>query len=130
MAKLTGVLGTLEEIAKASKEADAIIKAEKVAKGPKLPLDLTSAPLKSKKEISDIAERIARQQLGEHVTSGVKGETKNLAGRSAKENKRIQDTVYNLERSRQIEPLRKLLVTWGISTKQSLVTVRYQTITY
>jgi hypothetical protein len=96
-------LGLAEEVANASKVGKVT---SKVDKGPKLPLDLTSAPLKSKKELNDIAERIARQQLGEHVTS--EGETKNLAGRSAKENKRIQDTVYNLERSRQIDPTQEV----------------------
>ena len=105
MAKLTGVLGTLEEIAKASKEADALIAADKASRvKEKFPLDLVRAKPKTQQEITDIADRVARQQLGEHVTSGKAGDTRNLAGRSMKESKRVQDLQYNLERTKDIQP--------------------------
>jgi len=88
----------------AFKEAQALEAVGK--KPPALPLDLVRAPAKTRKEIDEIAERIARQQLGEHV-KGPRG-TDNLAGRSGKENKRIKDTVYNLERTRQISPTKEV----------------------
>jgi hypothetical protein len=103
MAKKTSIISEgAEALEQAFKEAQAIKKAEK--KGPALPLNLQRAKPKTPQEITDIADRIARQQLGEHVTSGKKGDTKNLAGRSMKESKRVQDLNYELERIKKIQP--------------------------
>jgi hypothetical protein len=52
---------------------------------------------KSKDEINAHAERVARQMMGEHVTSGKAGDTKNLAGRSMKESQRVKALEYELE---------------------------------
>jgi hypothetical protein len=62
-----------------------------------LPLRLTRAMPKSKDEINAHAERVARQMMGEHVTSGKAGDTKNLAGRSMKESQRVKALEYELE---------------------------------
>jgi hypothetical protein len=62
-----------------------------------LPLRLTRAMPKSNAEINAHAERVARQMMGEHVTSGKAGDTKNLAGRSMKESQRVKALEYELE---------------------------------
>jgi hypothetical protein len=62
-----------------------------------LPLRLTRAMPKSADEINAHAERVARQMMGEHVTSGKAGDTKNLAGRSMKESQRVKALEYELE---------------------------------
>jgi hypothetical protein len=59
-----------------------------------LPLVLPRAMPKSKAEINAHAERVARQMMGEHVTSGKAGDTKNLAGRSLKESQRVKNLEY------------------------------------
>jgi hypothetical protein len=59
-----------------------------------LPLRLPRAMPKSKAEINAHAERVARQMMGEHVTSGKAGDTKNLAGRSMKESQRVKNLEY------------------------------------
>ena len=59
-----------------------------------LPLVLPRAMPKSKAEINAHAERVARQMMGEHVTSGKAGDTKNLAGRSLKESQRVKKLEY------------------------------------
>ena len=61
-----------------------------------LPLRLTRAMPKSKAEINAHAERVARQMMGEHVTSGKAGDTKNLAGRSMKESQRVKGLEYEI----------------------------------
>ena len=61
-----------------------------------LPLDLPRAPAKTKAELMAHADRVGRQMLGEHVTSGKPKDTKNLAGRSKKESKRVQQLKYTL----------------------------------
>jgi hypothetical protein len=59
-----------------------------------LPLRLTRAMPKPLSEINAHAERVARQMMGEHVTSGKAGDTKNLAGRSMKESQRVKALEY------------------------------------
>jgi hypothetical protein len=61
-----------------------------------LPLKLPRANL-SDEFINAQADRVARQMLGEHVTSGKAGETKNLAGRSMKESERVKNLNYTLK---------------------------------
>lgn len=61
-----------------------------------LPLRLTRAMPKPLSEINAHAERVARQMMGEHVTSGKAGDTKNLAGRSMKESQRVKGLEYEL----------------------------------
>lgn len=61
-----------------------------------LPLILPRAMPKSKAEINAHAERVARQMMGEHVTSGKAGDTKNLAGRSMKESQRVKNLEYEI----------------------------------
>jgi hypothetical protein len=60
-----------------------------------LPLKLPRANL-SNEFINQQADRVARQMLGEHVTSGKAGDTKNLAGRSMKESQRLKGLNYKL----------------------------------
>jgi hypothetical protein len=60
-----------------------------------LPLKLPRANL-SDEFINAQADRVARQMLGEHVTSGKVGDTKNLAGRSMKESQRVKNLNYKL----------------------------------
>ena len=94
MAKKTSIIGAgLSELEKAFQEAQAIKKAAKV---PALPLNLKRSAPKTKQQLQLEAERVARQMMGEHVTSGKKGDTKNLAGRSMKEAKRVQALDYKL----------------------------------
>ena len=61
-----------------------------------LPLVLPRAMPKSNAEINAHAERVARQMMGEHVTSGKAGDTKNLAGRSMKESQRVKKLEYEI----------------------------------
>jgi hypothetical protein len=67
-----------------------------------LPLRLPRATPKTKQELGQHAERVGRQMLGEHVTSGKKGDTKNLAGRSMRENERIKALEYELAPTKDI----------------------------
>jgi hypothetical protein len=69
---------------------------------PKWPANLPPAPAPSNQEMDAIVDRIARQQLGEHVTKP--GETKNLAGRSIREAKRIKQTQYTTTPTRAVRP--------------------------
>lgn len=93
----------------ASSEADAALAAEKAARMAQLveseralPLRLPRATPKTKEELGAHAERVGRQMLGEHVTSGKKGDTKNLAGRSMKENQRVRELEYELSPTKDI----------------------------
>ena len=60
-----------------------------------LPLVLPRARL-SPDFIDRQADRVARQMIGEHVTSGKPKDTKNLAGRSMKESARVKKLDYKL----------------------------------
>lgn len=60
-----------------------------------LPLVLPRARL-SPEFIDQQADRVARQMLGEHVTSGKPKDTVNLAGRSMKESQRVKGLNYKL----------------------------------
>jgi hypothetical protein len=82
-----GLTGAIDLAIKAAKPA--ISDAERA-----LPLSLPRAMPKSKAEINAHAERVARQIMGEHVTSGKAGDTKNLAGRSLKESQRVKKLEY------------------------------------
>lgn len=93
----------------ASSEADAALAAQKAERMAQLveseralPLRLPRANPKTKQELASHAERVGRQMLGEHVTSGKKGDTKNLAGRSMKENQRIKELEYELAPTKDI----------------------------
>ena len=90
-------------------EATAALAADKAARMAQLieseralPLRLPRAAPKTKQEIAAHAERVGRQMLGEHVTSGKKGDTKNLAGRSMKENQRVKALEYELTPTKDI----------------------------
>ena len=74
----------------------------------KLPIAVPRAEAMTDAQLRAEAERIARQETGQHVTSGEKGDTVNLAGRSQKEAKRVQDLEgqYLLERSKKIPTLK------------------------
>jgi hypothetical protein len=138
MAKKTSLISTgLSELEKAFQQAQALEKAEKFVKKPPqqlyeeglmsksayqdalelesrkkkppaLPLDLVRAKPKTNEEIDKIAERIARQQSGEHVKlserTGNPKDVENLAGRSLKESNRVKGTKYTLERTKEIRP--------------------------
>ena len=63
-------------------------------KEPSLPLDLPRAPNLTKAQLAPIVERVALQQLGEHVRK--KGKTSNLADRSMREVERLKGVNYGL----------------------------------
>ena len=67
-----------------------------------LPLNLPRAPNMSTQDMQAHVDRIARQQLGEHVTSGKPKDTANLAGRSMAEAKRVKGLNYGLSPTRQL----------------------------
>jgi hypothetical protein len=84
-----GLTGAIKQGLKVAKPA--VEEAERA-----LPLILPRAMPKSKAEINAHAERVARQMMGEHVTSGKAGDTKNLAGRSMKESQRVKNLEYEI----------------------------------
>jgi len=63
-------------------------------KDPSLPLDLPRAPNLTKAQLAPIVERVALQQLGEHVRKP--GESSNLADRSMREVERLKGIKYGL----------------------------------
>ena len=66
------------------------------------PANLPPAPVPSNQEMTAIVDRIARQQLGEHVNKP--GKTINLAERSIKEAKRVRQNQYELKPTREVRP--------------------------
>jgi hypothetical protein len=79
----------------------AIKKSEKV---PAVPLDIPRVR-PTKQDILEAAERVGRQQAGEHVRSPLLNKTENLAGRSMAESKRVQALKYELEPTKDIPNL-------------------------
>jgi hypothetical protein len=87
------------EIVEATAEGIANLFAKYSGKAPKeakeaMPLVLPRATPKTSQEINEIAERVARQMIGEHVTP--QGKTVNLAGRSKKEAERVKQLQFQL----------------------------------
>jgi hypothetical protein len=87
------------EIVEATAEGIANLFAKYSGKAPKeakeaMPLVLPRAAPKTSQEINEIAERVARQMIGEHVTP--QGKTVNLAGRSKKEAERVKQLQFQL----------------------------------
>jgi len=87
------------EIVEATAEGIANLFAKYSGKAPKeakeaMPLVLPRAAPKTSQEINEIAERVARQMIGEHVTP--QGKTVNLAGRSKKEAERVKQLQFEL----------------------------------
>jgi hypothetical protein len=85
------------EIVEATAEGIAKLFNKYSGKAPKeeaMPLVLPRAAPKTSQEINDIAERVARQMIGEHVTP--QGKTVNLAGRSKKEAERVKQLQFEL----------------------------------
>jgi len=62
---------------------------------------------RSPEKIDEMAQRVSRQMMGEHVRNPEKlKETKNLAGRSMKESERVQGLDYTLENTKNLpEPI-------------------------
>ena len=77
---------------------------KKGGKEKSLPLQLPRAQALTTQQMQEIVDRIARQQTGEHVTSGEPGDTKNLAGRSMAEAKRVQGLEYGLTPTGTVTP--------------------------
>lgn len=85
------------EIVEATAEGIAKLFNKYSGKAPKeesMPLVLPRAAPKTSQEINEIAERVARQMIGEHVTP--QGKTVNLAGRSKKEAERVKQLQFEL----------------------------------
>ena len=85
------------EIVEATAEGIAKLFNKYSGKAPKeeaMPLVLERAKPKTSQEINEIAERVARQMIGEHVTP--QGKTVNLAGRSKKEADRVKQLQFEL----------------------------------
>jgi hypothetical protein len=95
MGKISNIIKGAIELEQAFKEAEA---------AKKFPINLTRALPKTQEKITELADRVARQQMGEHVKSGKPKDTKNLAGRSMKESKRLQGLDYTLEPTRELRP--------------------------
>lgn len=95
-----GGLKAFEAATKAVDAEDAAAKAARMAalieSERALPLRLARAPAKPKSEIAAHAERVGRQMLGEHITSGKPGKTANLAGRSKRESERVKNIEYEI----------------------------------
>lgn len=68
-----------------------------------LPLVLDRATF-PKGYIEGEAERIARQMEGEHVTTGLKGDTNNLSGKSLREAQRVKNIPYSMRQVGTIAP--------------------------
>jgi hypothetical protein len=86
------------EIVEATAEGIAKLFNKYSGKAPKeeaMPLVLPRAAPKTSQEINEIAERVARQMIGEHVTP--QGKTVNLAGRSKKEAERVKKLQFELK---------------------------------
>jgi len=86
------------EIVEATAEGIAKLFNKYSGKAPKeeaMPLVLPRAAPKTSQEINEIAERVARQMIGEHVTP--QGKTVNLAGRSKKEAERVKQLQFELK---------------------------------
>ena len=62
---------------------------------------------RSPEKIDELAQRVSRQMMGEHVRNPAKlKETQNLAGRSLKESQRVQGLDYTLENTKNLpEPV-------------------------
>ena len=85
------------EIVEATAEGIAKLFNKYSGKAPKeeaMPLVLERAKPKTSQEINEIAERVARQMIGEHVTP--QGKTVNLAGRSKREAERVKQLQFEL----------------------------------
>ena len=67
-----------------------------------LPLNLPRAPSMSTQDMQAHVDRVARQQLGEHVTRP--GDTSNLSGRSKREAERIKGVGYGLRPTGTVAP--------------------------
>ncbi len=74
----------------------------------KFPIELKRAKPLTKQEITEHADRVARQQSGEFVRkseiTGNPKDTQNLAGRSKKEVERLKKIDYTLEPTRELRP--------------------------
>jgi len=101
---IKGALTAASEAVKAEKAAKAERMAALAESERSLPLVLARAPAKSQAEINAAAERVGRQMLGEHVQSGKAGDTRNLAGRSMKENQRVKGLQYELTPTKDLPP--------------------------
>ena len=78
--------------------------AKVMKKEPAVPVDIPRVR-PTPQAIEQAAERVARQQLGEHVKSPVLGKTENLAGRSMAESKRVQNLQYKLTPTKELPPV-------------------------
>lgn len=78
--------------------------AKGMKKEPAVPVDIPRVR-PTPQAIEQAAERVARQQLGEHVRSPVLDDTKNLAGRSMKESQRLQKLQYKLTPTKELPPV-------------------------
>jgi hypothetical protein len=108
MADTPKALAPLRLFGHLSKDAQALQEARMAAHMPHsgdttLPLKLPRTNL-SNEFIMGEAERIARQMMGEHVTSGKKGDTKNLSGKSMKEAQRVKGIPYQLREVGTVAP--------------------------
>jgi len=98
----------LEEVLK-QKKAPAVKKVKPETEA-SVPFSIPRAAPKTDTEIRDIAERVARQQLGEHV----RGKTSsNLAGRSMAEVERLKQLEYELTPNKQLPPVQVVEPMYG-----------------
>ena len=104
--KLPDVYAEGGEVHKAGGGAiKALAKTAKAAKEAAVPLEIPRVR-PSLKDILQAAERVGKQQAGEHVTNPLVG-PQNLAGRSVKEAKRLKDVEYKLTPLKQLEKVDK-----------------------
>lgn len=99
--KAAGGLAKLLKGAKKAEEAAAVVKPAQIGNYQALPLKLPRAPNLPPQELTKTAERVARQQMGEHVRR-VPNKSENLAGRSMKEVERLKNLDIELQPTKQI----------------------------
>lgn len=93
--------GGLAKLLKGASKVEEAVKPAQIGNYQALPLKLPRAPNLPPQELTKTAERVARQQMGEHVRkSPTKAE--NLAGRSMKEVERLKNLDIELQPTKQI----------------------------
>lgn len=93
--------GGLAKLLKGAKKAEDVAKPAQIGNYQALPLQLPRAPNLPPQELTKTAERVARQQMGEHVRKSAT-EAQNLAGRSMKEAERLKQLNIKLQPTKKI----------------------------
>ena len=93
--------GGLAKLLKGAKKAEDVAKPAQIGNYQALPLKLPRAPNLPQQELTKTADRIARQQTGQHVRKSAT-EAQNLAGRSMKEVERLKKLDIQLQPTKDL----------------------------